>query len=197
MVPTRRPRFTSATSESASYRGADRQTLKVATSGGYQGLPTGGHAEQAYKHRARDAGRLADLRFDTARPGSPPGRRDAARRRGPWVCSTTPASRAPSFRRVSERWNPGGPGAVQRIRAAQRWLKRRQHSVVIPATHIQRRVPATHSAPSPRKRGPRHSGVAIRHSLRSSPNRIRSLWDPAVALGHAHICFTANVQTMI
>ena len=60
--------------------------------------PTGGRAEQAYKHRARDAGEMADLRhYQNGRrswPGSPlrPG---AARHRGTWV-HRTPAFRAPS-----------------------------------------------------------------------------------------------------
>jgi len=31
-----------------------------------KGQPTGGHAEQAYKHRARDAGETADLRWQLA-----------------------------------------------------------------------------------------------------------------------------------
>ena len=54
-------------------------------------LPTGGHAEQAYKHRARDAGETADLRFITTRQASVP---RGAEARG---SNMTPAFRAPSF----------------------------------------------------------------------------------------------------
>jgi hypothetical protein len=69
---------------------------------------TGGPAEQGFKHRARDAGEMADLRLPPtsgalSRSLAPPDRREGIRPAGPvrrlrvfrkLVCARTPASRA-------------------------------------------------------------------------------------------------------
>src|SRR5690606_30204624 len=73
-----------------------------------KGQPTGGHAEQASKHRARDAGRPADQRQYT--DFGKPRYREAPRPAGP---IGDPASRAPSTPGAEE---CAQPGAVKRPR---------------------------------------------------------------------------------
>ena len=102
-----------------------------------KGQPSGGHAEQAYKHRARDAGGygglaalLANKPVAPARkahpPGTRPGRLGVVRCRGPWVQCDPGVPRALIlFREQAMRTRTTGePGARQTIRAAERWLRR-------------------------------------------------------------------------
>jgi hypothetical protein len=60
--------------------------------------PTGGRAEQAYKHRARDAGEKADLRYYNTNGGPGRDRRSASVSRDAEARGSAgpPASRAPS-----------------------------------------------------------------------------------------------------
>ena len=80
---------------------------------------TGGDAEQTYKHRARDAEEMADLRQY--------GFRQASMSRGVEVrgSSGTLAFRAPSVFFRGGGWNrTTAYPAPERIRAAERWLGR-------------------------------------------------------------------------
>jgi hypothetical protein len=121
-VPARPPRVTQGPMAAAPYAASQPQALPAPPAvdrspttaharGDPKGQSTGGLAEQASKHRARDAGRrrtCGSLSNRTDADRERPFRRDAARRRGPWVqavlsaplrrldCGRTPASRAPS-----------------------------------------------------------------------------------------------------
>ena len=164
MVPARQPRVTGIGRPRICFPSADafgrvplavgrRWTPRHGKRGRrLKGQPTGGHAEQASKHRARDAGETADLRWQLSvklpgpagslrkassagRPGSRPGRLGAARYQGPWVHRDPGVPRALGFlfeaRMGSEVELQGGPGAFQTIRAAQRWLDRDRGSGII------------------------------------------------------------------
>jgi hypothetical protein len=71
------------------YPGANRQAVAAAQQRWVAKWSTGGRAEQAYKHRARDVGETANLRSFSGMPSC----REVRRPRG---FLGTPASRAPS-----------------------------------------------------------------------------------------------------
>ena len=83
---------------------------------------TGGFAEQAYKHRARDAGEKADLRFLRQMDGGPGrARRSASVSRDAEARGSArpPASRAPSdLFRARNRPNDSGAEALRKCTAA-------------------------------------------------------------------------------
>ena len=102
-LPGRRSLGASAVSARVRPSGTEAAPAAV----GKNGLPTGVGAEQAFKHRARDAfatGGLAAI--DRTSTGL-----DVARRRGPRVRSGPLASCAPSAFFGVAVWNEGAPGA--------------------------------------------------------------------------------------
>ena len=79
--------------------GFPAESEALMSQGNLKGSPTGGFAEQAYKHRARDAGEKADLRNSKHQDGGPAGlSRSASVSRDIEARGSVrpPASRAPS-----------------------------------------------------------------------------------------------------